>query len=426
MANLAERFFTYSTKVMGLEQQLTSIKDGRINPQHSLVSILAKTMACIVTGKPSFNQMEKVINEGTLSKVGGSNKPSADTISYALKRASINSLDTANDAIITQARRNKSLAQTTVEGYRVCAIDGSGIFSTYSERLGGDLHYRKGVHGETIKEPIYLEHALAVSYVGGSGPKPILTLRRIPSGKGETTVAIETLKELYNRHYRYCDIITVDALYAKAPFLNEVLTQNKDIVVRVKQDRYNIIQDANALFDQREPDEIHTRIRRGEKHVYYDLEIWDDEDFTSWEQVHQPLRCLRVRVTRTSEDATGRVLKEESYITHLVTSCAKQTVPALTVWKIAHARWDIENTGFHFLKHHFKLEHAYSYAPAVTEAMLRLFVMAFNLFQLFVRRNLRSFNPKRHTLLEIIRQIHNGLVEIRRNRKVMDLLIARE
>jgi hypothetical protein len=25
------------------------------------------------------------------------------------------------------------------------------------------------------------------------------------------------------------------------------------------------------------------------------------------------------------------------------------------VWKIAHRRWDIENGGFHFLKHHFHL-----------------------------------------------------------------------
>ncbi len=90
---------------------------------------------------------------------------------------------------------------------------------------------------------------MAVSYVGGSGPKPLLTLQRIPAGKGETTVAIEVLKDLYQRHWRYCDIITVDALYAKAPFINEVLSQYKDVVVRVKQENYEIIKDADALFE---------------------------------------------------------------------------------------------------------------------------------------------------------------------------------
>lgn len=426
MANLAERFFNYSTRVMGLGQHLESIQDGRIGPQHSLASILAKTIACIVTSVPSLNQMEKVIKEGTLNKVGGASTPSADTIGYALERVCTKDLDTANDAIITKARRNKSVADTTVEGYRVCAIDGTGIFSTKSERLGKELHYRRGVHGEKIKEPLYLEHALGVSYVGGSGPKLMLALERIPRNKGETTVAVEVLEKLYHRHYRYCDMITVDALYAKAPFINTVLSQNKDVVVRVKQDNYSIIKDADAIFDQRQPNEEHDRIRRGEKRVYYNLKIWDDDEFTSWESVSQPLRCIKIEVTKTYETSAGTVINEECYTTHLVTTCPKETVPALTVWKIAHARWDIENTGFNFLKNHFQLEHAYSYTSAVTDAMLRLFVIAFNLFQLFVKRNLRSFNPKKDTLVEIIRQIHDGLVEIRRDRRKRDLLIALE
>ena len=140
----------------------------------------------------------------------------------------------------------------------------------------------------------------------------------------------------------------------------------------------------------------------------------------------QPLRVLRVCVTRTHETADGTVLKEETYVTHLVTSCPKGTVPALTVWKIAHKRWDIENTGFHFLKNHFELEHAYGYDPLVTEGMLALFMLTYNLFHLFVRRNLKSFNSKKDTLIEIIRQIHDGLVEIRYNRNHRDLMVAVE
>ncbi len=425
MANIATRFFRYCTKVFSLPQALKRVEDRRVGPKYALSSVLGKVVACIATGVPSFNQMSKVMKEGTLNKVGGHGKPSADTLAYSLERASLKDLDNVADAIITKARYNKSLTDTLVEGYRVCAVDGTGIYSTESERLGEGLHYRKGVHGETIKKPIYLAHALAVSYVGGTGPKPILALQQIPAGKGETTMALEVLKDLYQRHFRYCDIITVDALYARAPFINEVLCQKKDVVVRVKQQNYSIIKDADGLFKSRAPDEVHKRVPRREKHVYYDLTIWDEENFTSWEQVNQPLRCLKIQVTRYKESAKGEVT-EEFYTTHLVTSCPKQTVPALTVWKIAHARWDIENTGFHFLKNHFALEHAYSYTSEVTEVMLRLFAISFNLFQLFVRRNLRTFDKRYHTLLEIIRQIHDGLVEIRCDRRCRDLLIARE
>lgn len=424
MANKAERFFVYCNKLLCLDQQLKKVKDLRVGVKYHTAHILAKVMAGIVTGVRSFNQMEKVIKEGTYDKIGGRGRPSGDTLSHCLKTVSVESLEEINDRLITKIRRNKSLKQTKVEGYRVCAVDGTGIFSTYSERLGKSLHFRRGVHGEEIKEPIYLEHAIAVSYVGGSGPKPILALQRIPAGQGETTIALQVVKELYQKHFRYCDIITVDALHAKAPFINEVLAQNKDIVVRVKQQNYDIIKDADALFGLRAPDHICKRIRLSKKCVYYDLEIWDDDSFTSWEAVKQPLRCLRIKVLRRKELETGEVLKEEEYTTHLVTSCPKETIPALTVWKIAHARWDIENSGFHFLKHHFQLEHAYGYDPNVVKAMLRLFALVFNLFQLFVRRNIRGFDRRKDTLLEIMRQIHDGLVEIRKNRFVPDLLFV--
>ena len=424
---MAERFFGYCNRVMDLKQHLDSVRDARVGPEYSLQSGLSKVIACVVTAVPSFNQMEKVIKEGTLDKVGGCTTPTADTLSSTVAAANLGDTVAINDAFITKGRRNKSLEQTTVEGYRVVAMDGSGLFSTVSTRLGEKAcHYRKDVHGETTTRKQYLAHTLCVSYVGGSGPKPILALVPIPPGKGETTVAKETLVDLHQRHWRYCDIVTLDSLYAKAPVLNPILDQNKDFVVRVKQENFLIIQDANGLFDQRQPDEVHTRIRRGEKHVYYDLEIWDEEEFTSWAKVQRPLRVLRIRVTRTKEKADGTVLKTETYTTHLVTSCPKATVPGLVIWKIAHKRWDIENTGFHFLKNHFCLEHAYGYDESVIAGMLALFALAYNLFQLFVRRNLRSFDAKADTLLEVIRCIHDGLVELRVRSRAKDLMMRQE
>ncbi len=147
-------------------------------------------------------------------------------------------------------------------------------------------------------------------------------------------------------------------------------------------------------------------------------------DFTSWEKVKRPLRCLRIEVVKTTEKADGRVVAREEYTTHLVTSCPISSVPARTVWEIAHARWDIENTGFHFLKNHFHLEHAYGYTVGAVEVILALFMLSYNCFQLFVRRNLRWFDPKKHSLKEIIRQIQDGCVEIRKCKDFPDLIFA--
>src|SRR5690554_1608613 len=100
MANLAERFYRYSTKVYGLNQHLRQISDGRVYPTYSLVSIFAKIMAGIITGKGSFNQIEKAIKHGTFDKVGGKVYPTGDTLTYGLRNVDQTSLMSAIDEMI--------------------------------------------------------------------------------------------------------------------------------------------------------------------------------------------------------------------------------------------------------------------------------------------------------------------------------------
>ena len=48
------------------------------------------------------------------------------------------------------------------------------------------------------------------------------------------TAAKKLVDELNGDHYQYCDVIVGDSLYINAPFINEVLRNNKNVVVRVK------------------------------------------------------------------------------------------------------------------------------------------------------------------------------------------------
>jgi len=320
--NLLKRFCHYTIKRYGLDQLFDSVRDGRRSPQHKLPDILWKVTGGIITGLGSFNQMEEAIRDGDFKYLGSKKIPSADTLSRALEVSNLEDLKMVNDEIVTQARRNKSLRTTTVDGYKVVAIDGSGVFATRSTNRGKHSHCRRDVHGERTAENLYLENVLAVSYVGERGPKPILALERIPKGAGESTIAVEVLQDLYRRHWRYCDIVTMDAGFAGAPVLNEIVGQNKDYVVRVKQERYSIISDADALFEGREPDHVYKDIQRcKDSRIYYDLEIWEDEDFSSWSKLSKPPRCLKVKETRRTVDAWGETIKAETITTHFVTSC---------------------------------------------------------------------------------------------------------
>lgn len=73
-------------------------------------------------------------------------------------------------------------------------------------------------------------------------------------GEGEMTAALRLLRSLYQRHFRYADILVFDALFAKAPVIKEVLAQNKIAVIKVKQENYHIVRDADELFQKHKPD----------------------------------------------------------------------------------------------------------------------------------------------------------------------------
>lgn len=407
MANLAAKWLDYCIRGYGLVHLLEQMHDSRTSCIHTIPNVLMKLMAGISIGLPSFNQLESHIRNGYFDGVGGNLRPSADTISRVVDSIPVEHIQRISDQIVTKARYNHALDCTRIHGYRVAAIDGTGLFSTYSARLGGQGHYRKGIHGEDISNPVYLEHAVAVSYVSANGPNLLLDLVRIPSGEGETTTAKRAMESLYTRMCRFCDIVTVDAGYAKAPFINVVINQRKDIVVRVKQDNYNIIKDADGLFQGRPADYTcrDSQLHSGNR-IIYDVELWDEEGLVSWENVAAPLRCIKVKEIRRRLDKFQNEVSREHIETHLVTSCPKATVPANVIWEIAHRRWDIENSGFHFMKHHFHLEHAYIYDPQGIDVLLKVFMIAFNLFQLYWHRNLACrVYRKTETMLALMRAL---------------------
>ncbi len=97
------------------------------------------------------------------------------------------------------------------------------------------------------------ENYVGASYIGKS-PNFIVGIERIFPGEGETTVSLRLLDNLSSWHYSCADVITLDSLYAGAPAINKLYDHNVIGVIRVKQEHYHLIQDAEALFSKRAPD----------------------------------------------------------------------------------------------------------------------------------------------------------------------------
>lgn len=318
--------------------------------------------------------------------------------------------------LFKKARYNKSLNNNTIDGLKVVAIDGTDVFTMKSKRLSKKAHKYEHKDSEgKIKSIEYREKAIAASYVG-KGFSPVIKINRIPKGEGELTAAKKLVNELNEDHYQYCDVIVVDSLYINAPFINTVLMNNKDVVVRVKQ-KNNLIKDAEGLYKNRKADYVYKNVTPKDKDTengtLYDIEIWDDESF-DWSNVDISLRVLKVKERKKVVNAAGEIVKEEIQICYYATTMEKSQLKAFTVWKIAHRRWDEENGVFHWIKTYWNFDHRYSSDPIVIQAMYYLYVIAYNLFHLYIHRNLRSFDFEKETKKKFTRRFYKGIIKLKK------------
>lgn len=419
--NLAKRFYRYCTKTYHIDQGLSRVSCSRIGSSVSTRTILATVFTSFATGLPSVNQIDEAVSKGEFRKVfpKGEQLPSARTIYNCFDGIDLRALERANADLIQQARYKKVFAHGTIDGYLVAGFDGSEVYNTYYEESGCEHWSRRmitrKVDGVEKKMVQYYQRVAVASYVG-KHPRLVLGIRREEKGKGEVDTAIQLLRRLCELNNRFCDIITLDSLYAKAPFINEALSHNKDVIIWVKQENYHIIRDAEGLFSQRPPDVVEENLTLKDEdnpnrhnRILYDVKIWDEDGFESWNGVNEPLRCLKIVQVRKAISAKGEEISSEEKSVYIVSTCPKETVKAITVWRIAHRRWDMENSGFNVLKSQWHLEHCFTHDPTGMTAFMLLMIMAMNMLLLFLDRNLKTYKPGKSTMIGQRRRLSKAL-----------------
>ncbi len=147
-------------------------------------------------------------------------------------------------------------------------------------------------------------------------------MERTKPGEGAATAAIRLWGKVEHRNWRYCDMLCVNALYAQAPFISAVNELGRWVVIKLKQDYYDLVRDMDGLVAGRPPDvELSGMTPKGEpipnNHgVTSSVRAWDEEGFTSWDGVDCPLRCLKVVETKTTT-CRGEVIKVEGSTYHI-------------------------------------------------------------------------------------------------------------
>jgi hypothetical protein len=392
------RFCRYVDKVFDFGSQIQTLSETRQRPQIPASAVFVSAWAMFATGRGSLNSLEKEARiPARLRGLVGSKAPSADTVGLVYTQLRSAELRRMLCAINHQVRRNKALGPGG--DLMLVAVDGHEFFAS-RKRCCPDCQTREiQLKDKTVTE---YYHRGVICHLIGHDLALTLDVELQRPGEGEETAAKRLLERAFSEYERFIDVVTGDALYFDAPFINFCLSHRKHVVVVVKGDQRLLLQDAQQLFSQRMPDEW-TEGRRT-------IRSWDEEGFTSCEGVKAPLRVLHTEETvRRREQMTGKE-KEEISSWYWATTLSKNQLSTRQLWYAGHSRWDIENDCFNMLSTHLALDHCFRHtATAIVNFILTCFI-AYVMLQCFWRGNLKPACRRIiRTLIGLIDELYRGL-----------------
>jgi len=329
--------------------------------------------------------------------------PSADTIGRVCGLAEPADIRASAHHVYSRLKRMKAL-EPPAHGLMAAVLDGHESHATYRRRCPGCL--TRVVHAAAGDRIQYYHRHVAIQLLA-KDMCLLLDAEPMAPGEDEVATAIRLLDRVIQAYPRAFDVVLGDALYADSRFFNHVLGKGKDAMAVLKDDRRDLLQDARNLFEQVPP----VTTNQGKTHAAQ----WDIEGFTSWPQVHQPVRVVESKETRTvKRQIDGRDEPLCSDWTWVMTLSEDQATTR-TVVQLGHDRWKIENEGFNELTNRQHGDHVYKHDARAMLVFCLLAMLCMNVFGAFYRRNLKPALRRAVSMLHISRQIAAELYQGLRN-----------
>jgi len=345
----------------------------------------------------SLNALEQTRRSRSWPTWVGGKLPSADTMGRVFTSLSPEDLRAANRDVYTRLKRNKAL-QPFWHGLTVLVLDGHESHSTYLTNCSDCLQrVVRTAHGEKIQ----FYHRNVTAQLITPNLHLLLDAEAQRPGEDEIATAIRLLDRVLKLYPRAFDVVIGDALYADSRFFNFVVSRGKHALAVLKDERRDLLKDAESLFDSMEP----TSIPQGRR----SRQCWDIEGFTTWPQVNVPVRVVRslerVTITRQLDGEPEELVSNWIW----VTTMPKALANTRAVVEIGHSRWDIENQGFNETTTRWHGDHVYTHDGDAILAFWLLCMLVLNVFQAFFVRNLKPVVQAEVSMLHVSRQILSEL-----------------
>jgi Transposase DDE domain len=402
--NRLGQFWHYTGKVFDLPRRLRAVRAERCQPDIPTPAVTASLFLGGLLRVKSFLQLQaETSRRGWQRVVGYDAAISDDTLARATERYHLEDLRQVLVGVNRQLKANKALEQAKINGLLVVALDANEQFSSRHrccEACSQRTIKEKDAAGQ-VREVTEYYHRQVYAQMHGPGLSVILDLEPVRPGEEEAQAALRLLgrmRRLYGP--RFFDVITVDAWYATGPFITAVRRLGWAVVSVLKQERYEIYQEATALSRGQRPQTWTWKQRA--------VQVWEVKDLPFTEPGAGLLRVVIAQENWAQRHGAQPAEPKECHWRWLADS-QLDGYPAQTIWQIGHQRWGVENHAFNELTQHYHLTHCPHHHPVGILAWLLFLVLAFNLFELFVRLHGKLWRQGRTTLQEIARQLDRAL-----------------
>ncbi len=387
---MLRRFGYYLEDLFEFSRYVNGMTDRRVRPRIETGAIWLAGFLMFVFRVRSLNALESQFRNSRAWKAAlGSRMPSADTIARGFSSMSVEACRRALIGINRKAWRNKAIHPRPLQSHRVVAVDGHELMASRVRCcdycLVREVRIKSKKDGKQRRVKEYY-HRVVVSQWVGCTPPPIVDMEMVHPKEGEVVAAKRLLERLFRDYSRLIDVITADALYLEAPFIQMVTRAGKHVIIVMKQEARDLFKDADALRSVVPSKQIQEGRRT--------TRLWDLLDLTSFRTLGQKVRVVWAEETkRVRKQVPGskppRISEQEVATTWIWVTTLPATVPATRIQQWGHDRWDLENRGFNELVTLWNMDHCFVHNPNAIEVFLITLAIAFVTTYLFFERNLK-------------------------------------
>jgi hypothetical protein len=418
-AGRLRQFVAYARKVFGLDSLLARVRDRRKDPVVPTCLVVRILFLLGLLRIRSFNALEPKLGESSMLRALGitgakARSCSVDTLAYCLSRTEVS---TARDAVVQltrQAERHKVFREGWHGTLRVVAIDGWEPISSFNRHCPACLTRQvRTVNNGVEKFVTQYYHSFVVAMLVDGRLDFVVDMEPIRSAdvradageanvrghEGELTAGKRLVARLRATYGRWIDAVVVDALYANGPFLTTAKQAGLGVFVILQKETDEPLKEALALCEGKAADKI---VDVDDEHI----ELWDCRDIETLSSYDGAIRVVRAHITRGpgADPSTWCIA---------TTGCASRLSPE-QVLSVGRGRWHIENTAFHQFTARWRFKHVFTHGPEAIPALFWIFLLAFNLLQLFLYRQLCSYGRDRgkdvtRTISRLIDEMNDDL-----------------